>query len=327
MSAVIRDIAFELPECRVTNEALALEFPEWSVAQIEAKTGIRTRRIAAEGECASDLACRAAASLFARGKCRAGDVDFVLLCTQSPDYALPTSACLLQERLNIPTTAGALDVNLGCSGFVYGLGVAKGLIESGQAGNVLLLTADTYSKYLDPKDRASRAIFGDGAAATIVSSDPKRGELNGALTGPFTYGTDGSGARNLIVERGGLRLAADQCPAGLRMNGPEIFSFTLRAVPACVEALLHRAGQRLEDIDLFVFHQANGYMLEHLRVKLGIPQERFVVALRDWGNTVSATIPIALAVSQTEGRLRPGCLSLLVGFGVGYSWAATLVRW
>jgi 3-oxoacyl-[acyl-carrier-protein] synthase-3 len=327
--AAIRAVEYHLPERALTNEELARAFPDWGVEKIAAKTGVRRRHLAAPAECASDLAVAAARKLFAGGAVSPEQVDFLLLCTQSPDYFLPATACVLQDRLGLPTAAGALDYNLGCSGFVYGLGLAKGLIETGQAGNVLLLTAETYSKFLRPDDRGVRTIFGDAAAATLVQARP--GTAPGGLpwVGPFVYGTDGRGKDNLIVAEGAMRgRNGEATPAGhLHMNGPEIFSFTLEAVPRAVEGLLARAGLALDAVDLFVFHQANRFMLDHLRAGLRIPREKFVMALEDCGNTVSSTIPIALAEAARRGQLVPGRLVMLVGFGVGYSWAATLVRW
>jgi 3-oxoacyl-[acyl-carrier-protein] synthase-3 len=337
MKAAIRAIEYYLPEKAVTTEQLSAEFPEWSVQKIDEKTGIQARHIAGEDECSSDLAVAAAQKLFASGVCAPRDIDYVLLCTQSPDYFLPTTACLIQDRLGIPTSAGALDFNLGCSGFVYGLGLAQGLIESGQATNVLLLTAETYSKFIHPRDRSVRTIFGDAAAATLVSAV----EADGPLIGPFVFGTDGRGANNLIVPTGGLRRARTAETAReitddsgsvrtqdhLFMDGAEIFNFTLKAVPQSVCQLLERSRKTLEEIDLFVFHQANRYMLEHLRRKIKVPQDKFCVAMSHCGNTVSSTIPIALKHAQLEGRLKPGDLTMLVGFGVGYSWAAGLARW
>jgi 3-oxoacyl-[acyl-carrier-protein] synthase-3 len=337
MKAAVAAVEYHFPEHCLTNEQLAAEFPEWSVGKIEEKTGIAERWIAAEGECSSDLGVAAARKLFASGVCRPADIDYLLFCTQGPDYFLPTTACVMQQRLGIPTSAGALDFNLGCSGYVYGLGLAKALVETGQATNVLLVTAETYSKFIHPKDKSVRTLFGDAGAATLV-----RGVAwNDEFIGPFVYGTDGCGAKNLIVPTGGMRqrvaAAGDEATldpdgnlrseANLYMNGPEIFAFTLRVVPKAVQELLARAGKGLGDIDLFVFHQANQYMLEHLRKKLKIPTDRFFVGMRHCGNTVSCTIPIALKQAADEGRLRPEHLVMLVGFGVGYSWGATLIRW
>lgn len=323
--AVIKAIEYFLPAGTLTNEQLAAQFPEWGVAKIAEKTGIAVRHIAGPNECSSDLAYGAALKLFASGAVRPEAIDFVLFCTQTPDFLLPTSACVLQHRLGIPTTAGALDFNLGCSGFVYGLSLCKGLIESGQARSILLLTAETYSKLLAPEDKTVRTIFGDGGAATLVqASDSSETPVS---IGPFVFGTDGAGARNLMCVRGGARSPSEGDPVDLAMNGPEIFNFTIKAVPTAVNELLARDGLNLADIDLFVFHQANSYMLEHLRRKIGIPREKFVIALEQMGNTVSATIPIALRSAMESGQLRSGMRVMLVGFGVGYSWGAGLVRW
>lgn len=324
-------IEYHLPEHTLTNEALEQVFPELQAGRILAKTGIAQRHIAAAGENASDLAVKAAVKLFDSGVCQRGDIDALLLCTQSPDYILPTTACLLQTRLDLSTSVAAFDYNLGCSGFIYGLGMAKGLIESSQARNVLLLTADTYSKHIHPMDRGVRTLFGDAAAATLICADDA---LSQSSVGPFVYGTDGRGAEHLIIREGGMRLPATGAEAGskpgtqhLGMNGPEIFNFTIQAVPDCVAQLYRRAGITAEEVDFFVFHQANAHMLEHLRAKMGIPAEKFALCMQDCGNTVSSTIPIALHESLKQGRLRSGMNVLLVGFGVGLSWGATLVRW
>jgi 3-oxoacyl-[acyl-carrier-protein] synthase-3 len=333
--AFVAAIGLALPESVLDNEQLASEYAGWSADKIYAKTGIRTRRIAAPGECASDLALRAAQDLFAREQIDVSTVDYLLYCTQTPDYILPTTACVLQHRLGVPTSCGALDFNLGCSGYIYGLGMAKALIESRQARVVLLLTADTYSRLINPADKSVRTLFGDGATATLVLAAEHE-----TLIGPFIYGTDGAGAQNLMVPTGGMRRAvlagAELVPDDsgnartvndLYMNGAEIFNFTLRVVPEAVEQLLTRAGVSQDGVDLFVFHQANRFMLDHLRRKLQIPVEKFVVAMEQVGNTVSSSIPIALRHAQEQGQLTPGALVMLVGFGVGYSWGATLIRW
>ncbi len=337
MTAFIKSIEYYLPEGVLTNEMFAAEFPDWTVEKIEAKTGISVRRIAAKDECASDLGVRAADKIFASGVCNRNDIDYLLFCSQSPDYFLPTTACLLQDRLGLNTKCGAVDFNLGCSGYIYGLGLAKGLVESGQAKNVLLITAETYSKHIHPGDKSVRTLFGDAAAATLiqVSSVPEQ------QIGPFVYGTDGRGGKNLMVPTGGLRNIRTEESAkvkddehsnlrsqdNLYMNGPEIFTFTLLAVPSAVKDILAISGKSMEEIDLFVFHQANKFMLEHLRKKIKIPEDKFFMSFKNYGNTVSSTIPIALKDAQSEGKLKSGNLVMLVGFGVGYSWGATLIRW
>lgn len=339
MKAKIEGIEYYLPDRVLNNQDLAREFPDWSVEKIQGKTGILQRHIAAENECSSDLAVTAANRLFKQTGRSPKEVDFVLLCTQSPDYFLPTTACLVQDRLGIPTTAGALDFNLGCSGFIYGLGMAQSLILGEQATVVLLITAETYSKFIHPQDKSVRTLFGDAAAATLVGASPDG--MKGSRPAVYVYGTDGSGAGNLIVPAGGMRERCSEETAhetsdesgnvrsldNLFMNGAEVFTFTLRAIPDCVQRILTKSGRTLDDVDLFVFHQANQYMLEHLRMKLKIPKEKFFIYLHECGNTVSSTIPIALNQAAGEGKLKPGQTVMLVGFGVGYSWGAVLLEW
>ena len=324
MHASIAVIEYHIPADRLGNVEIARLSPNWTPERILEKTGIEERRIAAVDQCASDLAVRAAEKLFDHPGCTRDDIDYLLFCTQSPDYPLPTTACLLQERLKLSTSIGALDFNLGCSGFIYGLGLAEGLIVSGQARNVLLLTGDTYTRFLRQDDLGVRSIFGDAAAATLI----KGRESEFPLIGPFVHGTDGRGAENLIYRRNALRQPTSSAPLPgqdhLYMDGPEIFSFALQVVPKLVNDLVDRAGIERDQIDLYVFHQANEYMLRKLQAKLQIPNERFIVAMQDIGNTVSSTIPIALHRCRADGRLKPGMRVMLVGFGVGYSWSATM---
>ena len=310
------------------------QFPEWSAEKIGQKTGINERHIADENVCSSDLGFDSSQRLFAEHGVRPADIDFLLFCTQSPDYFLPTTACLLQERLEIPQTAGALDFNLGCPGFIYGLRLATGFIETGRARNVLLITAETYSKFISPKDKSVRSIFGDAAASTLVSASE-----SGSI-GPFAFGTDGRGGKHLIVKTGGMRQRQPAAQAAevvdgfgsihddncLFMNGPEILSFTLRVVPPMVASLRQKSGLTDEQTDYYIFHQANKCMLDVLRKKLAIAPEKFCEHLAGCGNTVSATIPIALHYAIKSGRVRCGHRLMLVGFGVGLSWAGCMVQ-
>ena len=327
MNSFIRAIEYHLPDRHLDNVELASLFEGWSATKIEFKTGIKSRRVAGENETASDLGVTAAGKLFDSGVIRRDEVDFLLFCSESPDYPLPPTACVVQNRLGIPVNCGALDFNLGCSGFVYGLGLAHALIMSDQARNVLLITADTYTKYIAPTDQTTRTIFGDGAAATLISQCPE------PRIGPFVYGTDGSGCNNLIVERGGSRSKLSAVfekspqPDHLHMNGPEVFNFSITEVPKAVQALLNKAGISLDAVNCTVFHQANKFMLEHLRDKIGIDANRFFIEMTETGNTVSASIPIALKIAADRGVITSGMTIMLVGFGVGYSWAATLLRW
>lgn len=334
VDAYVAGTAFHLPAAVLTNEQLHEENPDWDVPRIVAKVGISVRHIAAADECASDLAYAAACKLIEGMSIDRATIDCLLLCTQSPDYHLPTTACVLQDRLGLPTTCAALDFNQGCSGYIYGLYLAKALVASGSARNVLLLTAETYSKLIHPRDRSVRVLFGDGASATLINGDP-----SGARLGACSLGTDGSGYRNLIVPAGGARQPV--CAATKRevidengsvrtaenlfMDGQELFTFTLKRVPEVVRDTLSRAGVELADVRWFVFHQANAFMNGHLRAKLGIPKERAPLRLEQYGNTVSSTIPIAL--HESAGEFAAGDRVMLIGFGVGYSWGAMMLDW
>lgn len=330
---MIDKIAVHFPDRVLDNEELSRLYEGWSADKIYAKTGIRRRHVVQPGECASDLAVAAADKVLASSD--RAEVDFILFCTQTPDYLLPTTACLIQHRMKLSTRCGAFDFNLGCSGYIYGLAMAQSLIQGGLATKLLFLVADTYSKYIHPGDKSVRTIFGDAGAATLMSAH-SRSRLHS-----FVLGTDGSGAEQLMIRTGGARYprgekAAEPTvdesgnvrdPNCLYMNGPEIFNFTLRSVPTLVNDVLAKAGLQLAQIDSFIFHQANAYMLEHLRRKLRIPPERFEICLEECGNTVSATIPIALDAAIRAGRIKPGMKILLAGFGVGLSWGGCILEW
>ena len=330
MKSYIKAISYYLPENVLTNELLVQDFPEWTVEKVAEKIGVKKRHIASADETSLDMAEKAASLFFEEHKIDRLSIDFILLCTQSPDYFLPTSACILQNRLNLPTSCGALDFNQGCSGFVYGLSLAKGLIAGSIAKNVLLITSETYSKHLHPKDKGNRTIFGDAAAATLISTEGFAEILN------FSLGADGSGYQNLIVRSGALRMPEkthkvkfdeSDNPVSddfLYMNGAEIFNFTLESVPLLVEDTLKKNSIEKNDIDLFVFHQANKYMLNFLRKKNKIAEEKFYYCLENFGNTVSSTIPIALKEAQKEDLLKGNIL--LAGFGVGYSWGGVILK-
>jgi len=330
MSAKIEHIKYFLPEKIFTNQDIESKFPDWTAQKIEEKIGIRQRHHVLADETSLDMAekaCKILFTTFDKEK-----IDFILLCTQSPDFFLPTSACILQNRLGLKNEVGALDFNLGCSGFIYGLALAKGLIESGTARNVLLVTSETYSKYIHPEDKANISIFGDAATATVITFS------NHNNIRKFVLGTDGSGYRNLIVEYGGMRMQKGeesikindegifQSPSNLFMNGPEIFNFTIEAIPPLIEQTLRKNSINMVDVDYFIFHQANKYMLDYLRKKLKIPQEKFHNNMLLTGNTVSSTIPIAFSDLLESNTIKVGDIIMLVGFGVGYSWGATIIE-
>jgi len=326
--AAVGPIAVHLPQLVETNAQLQAEFPHWDMPLIYEKTGIGSRHIAAPQECASDLAAAAAQKLFADYAVDPQSIDFLLLCTQTPDYPLPTTACLLQSRLGLRTSVGALDFNLGCSGFVYGLSLADGLIRSGSAKRVLLLTAETYSKYIHREDRSLRTIFGDGAAATLIEASRE------PTLWAFQYGTDGTGADTLLVTKGGARPPETaikprhrhRWDSDLYMDGPSLINFTVAAVPKLVSNILSAAKLGRDEVDLYLFHQATRKMLDQLREALHLDQERLPIVLEHCGNTVSSTLPILIDELRRTGRLKRGTQNLLVGFGVGWSWAGCMWR-
>jgi 3-oxoacyl-[acyl-carrier-protein] synthase-3 len=330
MGINIHSIHSYLPEKVISNFDLEKEFPEWTADKIEEKIGIRNRHVVSENETALDLAHKAGEKAL---KNYAGQIDMLILCTQSPDYFLPTSACILQSRLGLPNTVGAFDFNLGCSGFIYGLSMAKAYINSGIANTVLFITSETYTKHINKLDKGNRTIFGDGATATIIEKSDKE-HVN-----EFIFGTDGSGANNLIIPNGGLRnkyaekaeLIDDgsgnfRTDNNLFMNGPEIFNFTIQSVPKAVNKALEKNNLTIETIDYVIFHQANKYMLDYLKKKIKVADDKFYINMVETGNTVSSTIPLALADSIATGKVKPGNKILLVGFGVGYSWGATVIE-
>ena len=323
MKVKIDSSAYYLPEKKEDNKDLLLDNPDWDISKISEKTGIYSRSIASPHQTAVDLAFEAGNKLLKDISFKE-DIDLIILVTQSPDYVLPTSACILQNQLGLSKKCMAFDINLGCSGFVYAISVAGSLIESGVAKKGLILCSETYTKYIHKNDRTCRPIFSDGASATLLVGS------NSDNIGPFVFGTDGSGYEKLIVREGGARepnIIVDSSYGLIEMNGAEVFLFTLSSVPACINMLLDKSNLKIEDIDLFVFHQASKLVLENLIRTMSLDKDKVFINLKYVGNTVSASIPIALKDAETQGRLKNGDTIMLVGFGVGLSWGATLTTW
>jgi 3-oxoacyl-[acyl-carrier-protein] synthase-3 len=335
MGSYIKGISYYLPKQKLTNEELCTLFPDLTEEGIVKRTGIRSRHISAPDEISSDLAYESALLLFEEYCIGPEEIDFLILCAEVRDYTTPPSACVLQNRLGMRKNIGAFDVPLGCTGFVYGLGLSKALLETHQFNNVLLLTSEVTTKVIHPEDQQLRMIFGDGAAATLVSNNKTRPE---SAIHDFVYGTDGGGAPNLRIEHGAGRKPLDlkwmednEAAGGMRygtlnMKGVELFIFAMRVVPPMVDELLNKEGCTMNDIDLFVFHQANGYLLEVLRKKLNIPTAKFFVWIEEVGNTVSASIPIALKEAMKAGKAKEGDKILLASFGIGYSWSGSVIQ-
>ncbi len=321
--AGIGPIAVHLPERIETNADLQTQNPSWNMELIGAKTGIHQRHIAAPDECSSDLGVLAAEKLFQEHNIDPQSIDFVLFCTQTPDYALPTTACLIQERLGLRTDVGALDFNLGCSGYVYGLSIADGIIRSGTAGRILFIAAETYTKLIHPTDRSLRTIFGDGGTATLIEPCDQP-----SMWG-FKYGTDGTGADTLVASDSGFRKPEQEIkprhrkrwPSQLYMDGPSLINFTVEKIPPLVESILSRSAIAESQIDYYLFHQATFKMLEQLQLALEIQPERLPIRLEKIGNTVSCTLPILIDQLRQTNELKPEMKNLLIGFGVGLSWA------
>ena len=328
MKAYITYLATYLPEIVEENEK----------GRLLKKTGIERRHICPADMTAADMAVMSAEKVFASGFAKE-NVDFILYCTQSPDYPLPSTACILQDRLGLPKHCGALDFDLGCSGYVYGLGLAKGLIETGQAKNVLLLTSETYTKYIHPKDNAVRPLFGDAATATVISACEE--EVSGITS--IVYGTDGGGADKLIVPVGGMRQRYQETPVtttedkfgnvrtnyNLYMDGGAIMNFALEVVPKTVDEILAKTSLKKEDIDYYVFHQANRFMLKSLQQICELTDMPFWNDCAEYGNTVSSSIPVALVTMmkelQEQGIKDKLKNVMLIGFGVGMSWGGCVV--
>jgi 3-oxoacyl-[acyl-carrier-protein] synthase-3 len=327
-------VSVYLPEKVLDNAELVSQFGTWTEAKIFSKTGV-VRRHVVDGELVSDLATGAGEELFRKHGIRRDEIDFLLLCTECPDHFLPATACIVQDRLGLRKDIGALDYNLGCSGYIYGMALSKGLIAGGMARNVLLITADTITRTIHPKDKSTRTIFGDAATATLLEASDEEG------VGRFFFGTDGSGSDKLIIPAGAWarpsspetrvetanRWGNVRTPENLYMNGPEVLSFTLEVSPPCFDEVLKRNNVALSDIDLVILHQASHMLLEKVREALAIPEEKFVINIENYGNTASSTIPIALRDMSLAGRLKKGSKVLLMGFGVGLSWGGAVLTW
>lgn len=324
MKAYIKNIVYVLPEKVSENPR----------NRLTKKTGIFSRHICADNEVASDLAQRAAEKLFAKG-IEKTDIDYLLLCTQSPDYYLPTTACILQDKLGLSNECGAVDINLGCSGYIYGLSIAKGLIESGQCKKVLFLTAETYSKYINEKDNTVLPLFGDAATATLIEAvDTDEPGLDG-----FVLGTNGAGYQNLIVPVGGMRQRMQDTELveeideygnyrtnrDLYMHGSAISDFALEVVPKTIDKILAKTDMTKEQVDYFVFHQANKFMLKFLRMKCDLIDYPYWNDVENYGNTVSSSIPIALFDMMEANKGKDIRKVMSIGFGVGLSWGGCMI--
>jgi 3-oxoacyl-[acyl-carrier-protein] synthase III len=315
----IRAIEYYLPERAITNDFLESECGI-DPGFLANKVGISTRYAAGPEEAPSDMAVAAAEKLLRLHSVGRQAIGLLMVCTQNPDYRLPTTACIVQHKLGLGTGCIAFDVNLGCSGFTYGLCIAGNFIKAGMVDAALIVMVDQYSKTIDYDDKNTAALFGDAASAILLApAEHSFGVVDQVL------GTDGSGAENLILYNSGI-VSTPGKGDRLFMNGRKIIEFSLSAVPACVEELLARNKISAKDVKHFIFHQANEYMLRKIQKRMGIPDEKMIIDVKDYGNTVSSTIPIALKNLQDRTPLRRGDLLVFVGFGVGYSWGSVLYK-
>jgi 3-oxoacyl-[acyl-carrier-protein] synthase-3 len=315
MKAKIDEIAYHFGSDEENLDKLKLINPDWDIKKIHETTGINNRYCSSDSETALDLAIHSAKKL----KSKIDDVDLLLFVTQSPDYILPTTACIAQDRLGLNKNVAAFDINLGCSGYVYALSVAGSLLETNQATKVLILCADTYTKYISKNDRTSRPLFSDAGSATILSKSVENSKI-----GPFLYGTDGSGAKNLIVTNSASKEESDESDR-LFMNGAEVLLFTMANVPNGTKALLEKSKLEISDVDFFLFHQASKVVMENIIRKLKLDRDKFLTNYHECGNTISCTIPILLRQKIDEGLIHRGNKLMMFGFGVGYSYGACIV--
>jgi len=316
----ISDIQYYLPPKLLSNEDLVFDNPDWRMDDIEKKTGIKYRYICEDAQTSKDIALLACEKIF-NSNVRRSDIDFLIVITESPEYIAPAMSCDLQNSLGLETSIASFDVNLGCSGFVYGLMVADSILCANNYSNGLLVCVDTYSKYISSNDRTCRPLFSDAASATLITASKKK------TVGPFVLGTDGSGYKDLMVKNSGTIKNIDTERNLYFMNGSAVFMFTMRVVPKAVNDLLIKEKCNTEDIDLFVFHQASKLVIDNLKRLLKLSNEKVFENYQLVGNTVSSSIPIALSQAKSAKKIKKGSIVMLVGFGVGLSWGATIIRY
>ena len=335
MGLIIKQIEYYLPEKVISNADLAMENPTWDVEKVAEKSGVNSRHITENDQTALDLAIKAVEKLFASGEISKENIDAIIFCTQSPDYIMPSNSFLIHKHFQFGQHVWTFDYNLACSGFIYGLAVARGFIETGLANNILLINAETYSKYIHPKDRSTSILFGDGAAASVISKEINQGIIDIILS------SNGEKFNTFYIPAGGSKMPKNELTSettvdqsgnvrsleNIYMNGFAVWQFISKNVSEQINSLLVRNNLTVNDIDLFVFHQASKMTLDSLVKMLKINNEKVFVNLQDIGNTVSASIPIALKDAEDEGRLKRGDLILLSGFGVGLSWGSIIMRY
>ena len=319
--AYINDIKYFIPPAKEFNSEILLNanYEQAKIKRMIGKIGINSRRIADKNIFSNDLAVSSAKKILKNYNSKI--IDFLIFCTNTPEYSLPTNACILQDKLGLKNI-GAMDIILACSGYIYSLSIAKSLILSGQAKNILLITSDTYSKFIKKENIKTRILFGDGSSSTLISDKKKK---NSFEVKNFSYGTDGSGYKNAVISNFGARYWKNNQQNGdnLDLNGPGIYEFALKEVPIAVNDFLKQNSLNIKKIDYFVFHQANEYIIQSLKKKLNIPKEKLLMNMLGIGNTSSSSIPIVL--SKYLDKIPKNKKILLIGFGGGLSWGISLI--
>ncbi|MCD6068736.1 MAG: fabH1 [Bacteroidetes bacterium] len=331
----IRHIEYYLPETLVTNEDLQRENPSWDMNRAAEKTGVYNRHFAKENETAFDMACKACNQLFASGVVKKEEIDGIIFCTQSPDYLLPSNAFLIHKYLGLKQSVFAFDYNLACSGYIYGMAIARGFFATNLATNILLINGDTYSKFINPKDRSTRILFGDGASVSLLSKTEKDGIIDIVLESSGkdyeSFYLPGGGSRIPISDESKVETTDSsgnvRTPESIHMNGFGVWKFIASTVPKQIDELLKKNGYGVSDVDLFIFHQASKMTLDSLIKALKIDDQKTFINITDIGNLVSASIPVAIKNAEEAGRLKRGDLLVLSGFGVGLSWGTIIMRY
>jgi len=336
LNSTILSMAAVVPPGVLTNEALEQRFGKKEMDSITRMSGIKERRVVAPGQCASDLALTAAERLFQQGGFDRSLVDALFFVSQSPDYRIPTTSAVLHGKLGLPQNCATLDINLACSAFPYTLSLAHSMIVAGTARHVLLLNADAITTFLHPMDRSLVALHGDAACATLVGPC-----ADGFGFGKFTLGTDGAGAKHLLVPAGGARTPLGpetrvettdesgcvRTPENLFMDGPVVFHFCVYKIPQVIKEALAAMQLSMDQIDMLILHQANKTMLSLIYKTLKVPEEKQFYCLERFGNSSGPATPLALYECWRKGRIRPGSRTLMCSFGAGLTWGIACIRW
>ena len=333
MSIRIKSIEYYLPPNKVSNADLQAKHPDWDMDKVGSKSGVYSRHIA-DNETAFDLAKIAISNLFSSGLVNKSEIDGIIFCTQSPDYIMPSNAFLIHKEFSFDSSVWAFDYNLACSGFIYGLAISRGMLETGLARNILLINADTYSKFINPLDRSTTVLFGDAAAVSVIGLSEEESIIDISLS------ASGSEFKSFYIPAGGSRLPKNETTklekkdiAGnvkslenIHMDGFAVWKFIAKIVPNQILDLLERNALSIADIDQFIFHQASKLTIDSLVKELDINTTKVYTNLEQVGNTVSASIPIALKDALDKNIIKKGNLVMLSGFGVGLSWGSAIIK-